>query len=702
MPNLLVELGTEELPVAALGVVYEQLALQLRQKLVDERIAFKEVKVEATPRRIAIFVRGIAALQQDRELEISGPSKEKCYDAAGNPTPVLQGFLRSKQAEVKDLEIRETPKGHFVFLKKKEKGRPVAQLLPEFLKQVLMSLPFPKFMRWEATGFRFPRPVRWLVALLDKKKIAMDFAGVKSGNRSYGHRFLAPQGFAVPEADWKIYAALLKKRHVLLDLTARETAIRKKLRDSFGQKQIDEDLVRMNAQLVEEPYFLQGTFSQDYLDLPAEVLASCMKKNQKVFACYDGGGRLKNYFVAVMNGKRNGLARIREDYQNVLDSRLKDARYFYELDTKEPLEKKKPVLAQLVYLGKLGSMLDKTERLEKMAQEFARATGHEDLAADLARVAALSKIDLVTHLVYEMPDLQGVVGREYAFESKEKESVASAIGVQYLPKNLGEDLPKVKRSMGLLGALFGIMDRLDLLAGAFGTGIEPTGSQDPFALRRAGGIFAKLIRAFSVPFSLSGMIDAAIRLYGERLTRADDLKVRLSRFLQERVAFELSVKPGTWPSEILQGVCRSNFDDLAGVYQRFDALVEMSEKDTKTFIRAAKVIQRTANMLRGYGKAPGEPREDLLTEEQEKKIFELVRARAHEVGEVLARRDYQGATRLFAAIFSKPLHEFFDRVLINAEDPALRENRMAIVGKINRLYTTELADLSGLSRIDEP
>ncbi len=701
MPNLLVEIGTEELPVGTLDIVYEQIAVQLRQKLVDERIAFEEVKVEATPRRIALFVRGIAAMQQDRELEISGPSKEKCYDAGGNPTPVLQGFLRSKQAEAKDIEVRETPKGPFIFLRKKDKGRPVVQLLPEFLKQILTSLPFPKFMRWETSGFRFPRPVRWLVVLLDKKRVPMDFAGMKSGNRSFGHRFLAPQGFVIPQADWKLYVALLKKKHVLLDLAARETLIRNKLRDAFAQKQIDEDLVHTNAQLVEEPYFLKGTFSQQYLELPAEVLASCMKKNQKIFACYDAGTRLRNHFVAVMNGKRNGLARIQKDYENVLDSRLKDARYFYELDTKEPMEKKKPVLAQLVYLGKLGSVLDKTERLEKMAPEFAQASGHGELSADLARVAALSKIDLVTHLVYEMPDLQGIVGREYALEAKEKETVASAIGSQYLPKNLAEDRQKVKNSMGPLGALFGIMDRLDLLVGAFGTGIEPTGSQDPFALRRAGGSLVKLVRAFSVSFSLSQLVEANIRLYGERLSRPGELKAGLLKFLQERVAFELGVKAGTWPAEILQAVCRTDFDDLAGVYRRFDALCGLSEKEPKIFVKAAKVIQRTANMLKGYGKAAGEPRQELLIEEQEKKIFELVQTRMHEVKEPLDHGDYEKATRLFAQIFSAPLHDFFDHVLINAEKPELRENRMALVAKINRLYAGSLADLSGLSRIDE-
>ena len=698
MPHLLIEIGVEELPVGSLDVLYDELSLKTRQKLGDERVAFIDVKVEATPRRIALFVEDIATMQPDREFEISGPSHEKCYDAQGNPTPVLKGFLKSRQAAEKDIEIRETPKGKYVFLKKKEKGRPVAVLLPDLIKALLASLSFPKLMRWELSGFRFPRPIRWMAALWDKKIVPIRIANVKSGNKSFGHRFLSPHGFVIPQADWKAYIALLKKKRVLLPIETRESLIRGALKNRFGQKQIDEALVHTAAQLVEEPFFLSGTFSQEYLELPAEVLASCMKTNQKVFACYDPKGRLKNQFIAVMNGRRAGLAKIRADYENVLDSRLKDARYFYEMDTRESFEKKKPKLAELVYLGKLGSVLDKTERLEKLAGEFAWAAGRGELAQDLARIAALSKIDLVTHLVYEMPDLQGIVGREYAREAGEKEAVAAAIGTQYLPKNLTEDHEKVKKSMSLPGAFFGIMDRLDLLVGAFGTGIEPTGSQDPFALRRAGGVLIKLIRAFEVPFSLGKIIDSDIKRYGDRLTQKDDLKPRLFRFLKERVSFELGVKPGTRPYEILQAVMRSSFENIAEVFERYEALTGMDEK---VLVRAAKVIQRTANMLKGYGKTPGEPRQELLAEDQEKKLYELIRTGSQELEAPLAKGEYAKATRTFADIFGVPIHDFFDHVLVNAEDAALRENRMALVARIHRLYTARIADLSALSKIDE-
>jgi len=698
MPNILVEIGTEELPVAALDVVYDELAARLRQKLAEERIAFGEVTVEATPRRIAVFIRDIAVTQQDRVLEISGPSYEKCYDARGHGTQVLQGFLKSKQAAEKDIEIRELPKGKFIFLKKHEKGKAVVSIFPEILKSVIASLGFPKFMRWDGSGFRFPRPIRWLVALADSRKIPMQIADVKSGNMSFGHRFLAPQSFTVPRADWKAYVGLLKRKHVQLDLREREEIIRRALKDRFSQREIDEELVHINAHLTEEPFLLQGTFPGEYLDLPTEVLASCMKKNQKIFACYDAKGRPVNRFVAVMNGKRSGLPGIGTDYENVLESRLKDARYFHDADTKEKLEAKKGLLHQLVYLGKLGSMLDKTERLEKLAPVLAEAAGKKELAVDLVRTACLAKIDLMTHLVYEMPDLQGIVGREYAVKSGEKESVAEAIGTQYLPKNLAEDYRSVSRSMTLLGALFGILDRVDLLTGAFGIGIEPTGSQDPFALRRAGGTVVKLIRAFNLHFSIEKLITANIHLYGERLNKKDHLRERLLKFLQERTVFEAGVKPGTRPFEVLQAVMRTSFDDIAEVFRKYEALAGMDEG---VLVKAAKIIQRTANMLKGYGKTPGEPNPEAFTEEQEKRLFEVVRTKSREVATLIERGEYEKGTRFFAQTFAEPLHDFFDHVLVNAEDAAVRENRMALVQAVNRLYAERLADLSLLSRLDE-
>ncbi|HXV27926.1 MAG TPA: glycine--tRNA ligase subunit beta, partial [bacterium] len=342
MPSLLVEIGTEELPLAALDAVYFDLKTAIQQMLEIHRIGFKSICVEATPRRIALFVEDLADRQENRELEFSGPSHEKSYDDMGNPTPALMGFLKSKGAALKDIRIKETPKGRFVVIQKKERGKTSREVIPVLLKDTIQSLPFPKRMRWEKSAFRFPRPIRWIVALLDRKLIPVQLADVKASRQSFGHRFLSPKSFTILKADWSQYQALLKKGQVTLSLAERESVIRKGLQ-RFNQKTFDEDLVHTTAQLAEDPFLIQASFSSAYLDLPAEVLASCMKKNQKIFACYDAKGRLINRFVAVLNGKRRGLAKIHADYENVLESRLRDARYFYDLDTKTSLEDKLPL-----------------------------------------------------------------------------------------------------------------------------------------------------------------------------------------------------------------------------------------------------------------------------------------------------------------------------------------------------------------------
>ena len=701
MPNLLVELGTEELPESALNVVYSELEKKTSAVLKQERLSFKEIRVEATPRRVSLYIEGLAAKQENMEEELSGPSVEKAYGADGKPTPALNGFLKSKRATPKEVITKDTPRGQYIVIKKKHVGKAAVKVLPEILQGVFGGLSFAKFMRWEKTGFKFPRPARWLVAIFDKKVIPFKFAGLKATNKTYGHRFLAPRAITLKGADWKLYEKALKKAHVILSLEERKKMIAKSLKGKYQQVSFDEELLHTAANLVEEPFMLDGKFSKSYLELPSEVLASCMKKNQKIFACYDGKDRLSGRFVGVLNGKRTGLVQIRAGYENVLDSRLKDARYFYKADTKEPFVDKLSSLEQVTFLGKLGNMLDRSTRLENLAEKFSEMIGRNDIKADLKRAALLSKIDLLTSLVYEFPDLQGIVGREYALESKEKEDVALAIGSQYLPKSLTESFGDVKKQMTPLGAMFGIIDRVDLLVGAFGTGVEPTGSQDPFALRRAGGSVVKIIRAFRFHFSLEELIEASTVLYGNLLTvDAKTLQSKLKKFFQERLVFETQVKSGMRPFEILQAVTRSSCDDLADVYERFETLTALYDRDPDVFIKAAKVVERTGNITKG---APADIQLDsgLLTETSEKQLYQLVEAKTQEIEGFLAKRDYEKATSRFGEIFYSPLHDFFEQVMVNVEDTALRATRQALMKRINHLYSERLADLSVLSRLDQ-
>ncbi len=655
--NLLVEIGAEELPLSALDLIYSDFRPAFSKLLERERISFSEIKEEATPRRIAFFVAGLSAKQQDLNLEISGPSFEKAYGADGKPTPALLGFMKSKEITDKDIEVRETPKGKFIFGRKELKGRPVAQVLPALIQEVFQTMPFKRGLRWDATGYKFPRPIRWIVAILGNQVLKFKIADVTSGKISQGHRFLSPKPFSILKADWQLYQKMLEKQHVILPIERREALIQEGLKKTYGQTHLDSELVHECAQLVEKPFLLEGGFSKEYLELPAEVLATCMKKHQRVFAVYQNG-KLQNKFVAVMNGRREGLKKISADFEKVLDSRLKDARFFFKEDTQKHLETYREKLNQLAYLGALGSMRDKTDRLEKIAETFCGLAGKREHAAALKRVCALAKNDLLTHLVFEMPELQGVVGGEYARHFGEKDEVAKAVATQYLPKNLAEKRVHIQEQMTELGALFGVLDRLDLLAGAFGTGIEPSGSQDPFALRRAGGILVKLAHAFNLRFSLNETLLAIEQQYGAKLTKPEG-KSRLIRFLQERIAFEIGVKPGSHEHEIFQAVTKAKFDDIADVFVRYEKLNLVSRENRALFVEAVKIIQRISNILKGSKEPLAGWAADKLTEEKEISLAAALSSVRQAVAAKANQGDLQEANRLFAEMLAKPVTDFF-------------------------------------------
>ncbi len=696
--NLLVEIGAEELPLSALDLIYSDFKTSFSKLLERERINFSATEVEATPRRIAFFVFDLSAKQQDLKLEISGPSAEKAYDAAGKPTQALLGFIKSKEITEKDIEVRETPKGKFIFGHKELKGKPVAQVLPALIQEVFQAMPFKRGLRWDATGYKFPRPIRWIVALLGNSVLKFKIADVTSGKTSLGHRFLSPKGFNILKADWPSYSKLLDKQQVFLSLEKREALIRNELTGKYGQKNPDEELVHECAQLVEKPFFLEGNFPKEYLELPAEVLATSMKKHQRVFAVYQNG-KLQNKFVAVMNGKRDGLKEIAANFEKVLDSRLKDARFFFQEDTKTPLKNLEPKLSELVYLGSLGSMRDKVLRLEEIAPIFCQAAGKKESSVALAEVALLSKCDLLTKLVYEFPELQGIVGGEYARHSGAEEEIARAIAAQYLPKNLSDAHQSVKKQMGELSALFGVLDRLDLLVGAFGTGIEPTGSQDPFALRRAGGILVKLIRAFEFHFSLNAVVESLQGLYGHKITKPDG-KNRLFKFLQDRIAFELSVKPGMAEYEILQAVVKTRSDDVADIFLRYEKMLEVSQNHKKDFIASVKVVQRIANILKGSKDPVQDWKEEKLVEPQEKALANVLTVTRQHVKNAVGAGLLSKANQFYASAFERPVMDFFEKVMVNAEDAEIRKNRLGLLTEIRDLYTKNIADLSLLSRIE--
>ncbi len=704
--SALIEIGVEELPVGVLDIFYAHAAENTRKIFSKQRLDFKAVQIDATPRRLSFFIEDLASKQKEDRNVILGPSHDKAYDDAGKSTAALEGFLKGHHAAIGDIQIKETPRGRYIALEKIQKGETTTKLLPRLVPEILASFPFPKMMRWEKTGFRFPRPIRWAVVLYGKSVLSFSLAGVKTGRVTYGHRFLAPRSLSIPKADWKDYRKRLRSAHVILDGEERKAVIQKGLQKKFHQKDFDADLVRETAHLVEEPFLMRGKFSGTFRDLPEEVLTTCMKKYQKIFVCRDGQGKLLNWFIAVLNGRRSGLTRIQHDYENVLVSRLRDAQYFYDEDTKEPLEKKASRLQEIVFLGRLGTMAERVHRLRELAGKFAsllRGVDFQEKFKQAAeRAAFLSKVDLTTHMVYEFPELQGIIGARYASESGESEAVVAMIEKQYQPKSLTEDYTTIDISKHPYAWLFGIVDRIDLLVGAFGIRLEPTGSEDPYALRRAGGVLVKLVRALGLHFSIRKLIEESYVTYKIKPDLScEEVTAKLLDFLKERVVFELRVKPGTKAYEILQGVMKSSFDNLADVFERHKILLGLSTEQPEAFLRTSKVVERTGNILKGVKESLTSVNRDLLKEEIEKKLYDLVQEEKNFFRQSLESRNYAAVTKRYGEKFFDNLNDFFDQVMVNVEDSQIRRNRQALMRDINTLYTTGVADLSLLTQVKE-
>jgi len=692
--HLLFEIGTEEIPSDYVVSACDNIREKAPALLEECGYKFDSVEAYSTPRRFVIFVSNIVKKPSETEERV-GISKELAYQD-GKPSLQFSGFLKSVGKSESDVHWKETPKGlrAAVFVKKEVKP------LRHFFETLPRQIEFPKLMRWSSTGFTFTRPVRWTFALLGKSVQSYMIGDVKSESFTYGHRFLANRKIKVANADLVKYEKLLKSNHVILKMDDRIAMIQGFLKNANNH---DETLTQTVANLTEEPFAIEVTFQKDHLSLPPDVLATCMRKNQKVFACYDKQGKLINKMVVVINGRRRDPKKIAENYLNVLESRLVDAKFFYNEDTKTSLEDKVEKLSGLIFLGKLGSYLDKTKRLETLADFLAKQIKVQEIERRFAiQAATLCKADLTTHLVYEFPELQGVAGREYARHDHLHEEIARAVADHYLPRNLGEKHDSLKKQMSASAAIVAIADRIDLLVGAFGIGIEPSGSQDPYALRRAAGGIVKLARAFNLSFLLPELVQKTADLYGDVLkVKAQDIMKKLKPFIRERIYFEFDLKPGTKSYEIMQAVYEVSSENLADVFERFSVLKSFYEGRRDEFLKVCKIVERTSNILKG-AKSHVDERIDPsnFKEKLENELYELACVKEPEFKKMALEKKYGPLTGEFGKVFYQPIHDFFDKVLVNVPDEKVRSNRLALMKKVNRLYTDSVADLSLISGLN--
>jgi glycyl-tRNA synthetase beta chain len=684
--DLLLEIGVEELPASFVVPALEELRGSLGERLSSARLTHGATRTWGTPRRLAVLVEAVAEKSPDLRRQLLGPPVKAAFAADGSPTKAAEKFAAAHHCALSDLLRVQTAKGEYLAVEVEEKGELAEQLLSKALFAVVHGLHFPKSMRWGDVEQSFARPVQWLLALHGKTVLPFVFGDVKSGRETHGHRFLAPG--AIPLAEAGAYAAALAKAYVVADVPERRSRLHRAVREAAaragGVLREDEALLDEVTQLVELPCPVLGSFEERHLDLPPEVLVQEMRAHQRYFSVVDTEGKLLPRFVAVSNTPVRDEAASRRGYERVLSARLSDGRFFFDEDRKTPLAARVPELDRVVWQGQLGSYGEKVERIRTLAAWLAREVRLERLLPTVERAALLAKADLVTGMVGEFPELQGIMGREYALASGEPPEVARAIAEHYLPRGPADPLPTEDA-----GALVGLADRLDTLAGLFALRKQPSASADPFGLRRAclGAIRLVLGRGYRVP--LGKALDEALRLLAKKLPKANlgETRAELLDFFRGRLRalWTESVR-----ADVVEAVLSTGFEDLRGAEARVQALAALVE--TPEFLPLAESVKRAVNIVEKQGSdVLGDvPEESLFEQPAERMLYKNAQAARAHVAAALAMEDVRGALAA-AASLRGPVASFFEGVRVMADDRAVRENRVRLLRAVANVFAP-LAD----------
>lgn len=688
--NLLLEMGVEEMPSSAAMSAISQLNEIVDDILADRRLSFDRRIGTGTPRRLVLSIQNLAETQEDIVEEVKGPPRKVAFNLK-HPTAAATGFASSQGVKVADLLIKGTPQGEYVYAVKRVKGTKTERLLPELLAEVVDGLRFARSMRWDGE-LRFIRPIRWLLALYGNKVVDFDLDGLKGGDETFGHRFLAPGPFRIRSADWSEYKRTMSGAKVVVEWEAREKAVLEKARavaaDVKGKAVLRPKVLSEVVFLVEYPSVLLGSFSKEFLTLPREVLEVTMEHHQRYFPVENSRGRLLPHYVIVHNGAPRQKEIILRGHNRVIAARLADARFFYEEDQKIPLAKRVKDLEGMVFQEGLGTIFDKAKRLQKLSGKISRelkvALG---VKKEAERAALLCKADLTTEMVGEFPELQGVIGREYARISGESSAVSEAICEHYLPRGAQEEPPASD-----VGRIVSIADKVDTLAGTFSAGRIPTGSEDPYGLRRqAQGLVSILLDA-KWRLSLKSITAKAFDLYQGLRTRKkpeiDGARHNLEEFLGARVRAAMQNK-GLAP-DLVEAVLSSGLDDPFDAVERGYALRAARESSLLEDIQVA--FNRCFNL--GRTEHGAKVSERFLEDAAERALLNEVVKAEGKVSAKLKRHDYPGALVVLASL-KKPVDLFFDEVLVMAENERLRKNRLALLNRVVVLFGS-LADFSRL------
>lgn len=675
---LYLEIGSEEIPAGYILPALEAMSAQMVRFLDENRIRHGEPFTTGTPRRLVLKVPGVDLHQEACTTEIMGPPKQVAFDAEGRPTKAAEGFARGQGVAVEEIRIKQTPKGEYLCIVREETGVSTRELLEKMLPDFIAHIPFPKSMRWGSLSVTFARPIRWIVALLGGEALNFQYGDIQSGNQSLGHRFLSPEWITV--ADYESHRENLRKHFVILDRGERrkliEDGIHEAARSVGGRILEDDELLDEVTQIVEYPQPIVGEYEEKYLQLPPELLITVIKKHQRYFAVTDGGGNLLRYFVTVANTIPRDVKVVAAGNARVVRARLEDARFYYEEDQKTRLEDRVEQLKGVVFHSKLGTSWEKVERFTAMARWLGEKLAPQCLDA-LLRAAYLSKADLVTGMVGEFPELQGVMGRAYARLQGEPEAVAQAIFEHYLPNRAGGPVPQ-----SLEGSLLSMADKMDTIVSCFGVGLIPSGTADPFALRRQTLGIIRIILEKPFVVSLSGMIDQALPLLSTKLTApAEKVKEAVLEFFQGRLLHTLVSQEG-YSADVVEASLAVGIDDLVDAVARTKALAAF--KSRPDFESLAAAFKRVVNIIKEPEEAPVDP--SLLQNAEEQALFSSLRDTEGVVAGCLAGADYAAALESMSRLKGF-IDAFFDSVLVMDKDEAVRRNRLALLTRIRNLFS---------------
>ncbi len=686
MNKYLLEVGVEEIPARLLDSAMEQLVIAIEKNLRDGRVKYESIKKYSTPRRLTVIISGLEDRQEDLKEISRGPSKKIAFDDEGNPTKALEGFMRGQGVTIDEIIIDEYKDEEYVFANIMKEGKDIEKIIPEIIPASIRSINFPKTMKWGGRDFRFIRPIRWIVSILNEKVIDFDFENIPVGNITRGHRFLGSNNIIINNIDE--YKSKLKENYVLVDREERQDKIligaERLVKERGGNLDEDSELLDEITNIVEYPTPLIGEIKPEYLELPKEVVITPMKEHQRYIPVLDDKDRLMPYFITVRNGDDKHIDIVTKGNERVLGARLEDAKFFYKEDLSDSLESYVPELDRVIFQEKLGTMLDKVKRLEELGESLSdHLELGEETEENIKRAAFLSKADLVTMMVGEFSELQGIMGKEYAEKSGENEIVSLAIEEHYLPRHAGDTLPTTTA-----GLVLSIADKIDTICGLFILDIKPTGSQDPFGLRRQALAIINMILEKRLNLTLSEVIETSLYIYVDKQGLAFDsnkVKGELREFFNIRIKNvfrELGIR-----YDVIDAVVGNQIDNISDMKIKAEKIMIWLKEDDVTdtleaFNRVSNLAEKTEIL---------DINEEIFNKEEEE-LYTRFKTIKSIVEKHINKDEYDLALKELSAL-EIPINNFFDEVMVMVDAEELRNNRLSLLKNIDKL-AKEICDLS--------